>query len=52
MKSLQLQEAKRILQDLVEAYDDTGCEGCGTIGVTDINKARLFLNLDTLDTEY
>ena len=44
--------AKDILQELVDAYDDTGCEGCGVIGVETINKARVFLGKEPLDTEY
>ena len=38
-----------ILRDLVDDYDDTGCIGCGVVGVETINRACVALGLEELE---
>jgi hypothetical protein len=42
-------EAESILKDICNSFETEGCEGCGTVSTTTIDKARVFLGWNKLD---
>jgi hypothetical protein len=39
-----------LLTDIVNDFETSGCEDCGTVSITTINKARKVLGFEPLET--
>ena len=50
MKTMNTMDLIALLKEVATDYQDEGCEGCGTISVTTINKVREALGWELLDT--
>jgi hypothetical protein len=47
-KRRSLEDAEKIIERLVEDYEDQGCDGCGTVSKAAINEARRYLGMEQL----
>jgi len=44
-------QAENILHDICMSFETEGCEDCGTVSTSEVNKARKFLGWDPIDTD-
>jgi uncharacterized protein YeeX (DUF496 family) len=50
-KGRSLEDAEKIIERLVDDYEDQGCDGCGTVSRNAINEARRYLGMEQLGDE-